>query len=72
MEILDMIKFLYREVNRLDTSFEKVILASRKTGFEYSVINALFCEARSEPYFSTTKILDTVICRNKTPLLVGE
>ena len=30
MEILDMIKFLYREVNRLDTSFEKVILASRK------------------------------------------
>ena len=51
MEILDMIKFLYREVNRLDTSFEKVILASRKIGFEYSLENWLSEGRNFQKYF---------------------
>jgi len=48
MEILDMIKFLYREVNRLDTSFEKVILASSiMIGFQF-IILLLWCRPRRD------------------------
>jgi len=48
MEILDMIKFLYREVNRLDTSFEKVILASSIIiGFQFIIV-LLWCRPRRD------------------------